>query len=524
MEKLIEEIIKIRPQYKYLRLNKLFYQPDVDECFAQFLYPGKEPFVGEGAKACFDDIQKITTDILGVKTTADYIKIAASEEFVTPFALSLVKSELNDTTATQKDIKYNSQSDINELEIAINPLFYDYGVSKSLDKIIASQLSDRFCADFSVILTKKQDTEDIDAILNVPAQTEYVKTDIKRIIVPQNVSHLLGNPIEEPAVYIKDLKLYLMQEAVVCGTISNFKKDYYASSKSKAEALGGEPKKDKIYYKFDLTDMTSTVSCIYFCSSSNESKMDKLADGSQIILRGTVKEDKRNTYLVNVRSISYAEIPSDLKEVVFKKSAPSCYSVVFPSEVKILSQVSLFGEDVPPKSLMDKVYVVIDVETTGLGDNDKITEIGAIKIEGGRITQKFTTLVNPKVKIDFDNTAITGITNEMVKNSPTYEEVVGDFYKFCDGAILVGHNIEFDLGRINLYAEVTHYYFEHPHIDTLEMGRKYVRGLSNYKLKTLAEYFKIENEQAHRALHDAMTTAKIFIELSRLAEQNAQKS
>ncbi|HEY8389822.1 MAG TPA: exonuclease domain-containing protein [Clostridia bacterium] len=509
MEKLIEEIIKINPEYKYLRLNKVTYFAAEDYCKIEYFYPNDEPFLTK-AKSSFAEIKKISQQLTGIETYCDFFKVEVKEEHIILSLQTLIKTELNTNNFPSKNIKIELGK-ISKISISIDELYYDYAITKGLDKQIEQNLSNNFCADFEVELIKKESKEDILDILK-PEPLKVVTYTNNRLIFPISVNHFIGKEINEPAVYIKDLNLYCEQEAVVCGTIKGLKRATYKSKKNP------ESDKEKVYFKFTLEDFTGQVECIFFAHSSSVQKADNLTDGSEIILKGKVEQGKYSLNIV-VRSISYCEIPKGLVEVKHRNPVPEKYAVIFPEDIVITEQASFLEKDTVPDEIKKNTYVVFDVETTGIGENDKITELAAVKIKDGKICQLFSTLINPKMKIPPETSKITGITDEMVAQSPTYEEIAGDFYKFCENAILVGHNIvEFDLPFISRYSDTTHYYFdEHKVEDTLIIAREKLKGkLSNYKLTTVAQYFNIVNIMAHRAQFDALTTAKVFLELSKL--------
>ena len=108
----------------------------------------------------------------------------------------------------------------------------------------------------------------------------------------------------------------------------------------------------------------------------------------------------------------------------------------------------------------------------------------------------------------------------MVENAPTFPEIIADFYKFCDGASLVAHNIEFDGGFLKFNTKDSGYIFNHPQLDTLAISRKYYRSLHggeetprNFKLGTLAGFLGVSRDNAHRAVDDSLMAADVFIKL-----------
>ena len=187
------------------------------------------------------------------------------------------------------------------------------------------------------------------------------------------------------------------------------------------------------------------------------------------------------------------------------------YHTVIPEKYIDYEQSGLFDED---DKAFDGTYVVFDTETTGLEANkDEIIEIGACKIVNGRIDETFSTFVKPSKRVPNEITELTGITNDMVADAPTINYVLPDFYKFCHGATLVGHNIMFDMGFVLNAAKKLSYNFNHENMDTIEMAKSKLKGLKNYKLGTVVEKLGIVLDHAHRAINDAVATAKVFIKL-----------
>ncbi len=165
-------------------------------------------------------------------------------------------------------------------------------------------------------------------------------------------------------------------------------------------------------------------------------------------------------------------------------------------------------------------FVVFDIETTGLSArNDRITEIGAVKIKGGEIIETYSQLINPGIEIPANIIRLTGIDNELVKDKPPIEEVLGDFLKFIEGHILVAHNATFDVGFIRENAEKIREKINSPVIDTLQLSRLLFPGLKNHRLNTVAKHLKVELINHHRAVDDATATAGILLNILSLLEE-----
>lgn len=172
--------------------------------------------------------------------------------------------------------------------------------------------------------------------------------------------------------------------------------------------------------------------------------------------------------------------------------------------------------------ILQNKYVVVDLETSGLDKNrDYIIEVGAVKIENGKITDRFSSLVNtPQMEfLPKEVAKLTGITFEQLKTAPSVGEVLRQLYNFSKGCILVAHNLPFDyafLRNWGFWCGISFDEFENGAIDTVEFGKQILGGkVENYKLSTLAEYFGTESAH-HRALDDAEATAKIFIALANM--------
>lgn len=173
---------------------------------------------------------------------------------------------------------------------------------------------------------------------------------------------------------------------------------------------------------------------------------------------------------------------------------------------------------------MIKDYVAFDLETTGLNvETDYIIEIGALKVRNGKVVQRFMEFLKPDKPITPMITNITGITNEMVSKARDTSNIIRDFVEFCEGDILVGHNIMFDYKFMKKYANQQGFLFEKSGIDTLKIARKCLWQLDSKSLGTLCDYYKIENPAAHRAYFDALSTAKIYHMLAHEFEKDNLK-
>lgn len=164
---------------------------------------------------------------------------------------------------------------------------------------------------------------------------------------------------------------------------------------------------------------------------------------------------------------------------------------------------------------MTDSYISIDLETTGLEPKkDKIIEIGALRVEKGRITDTFSTFVNPGCKLEERITELTGICDEDLKEAPGIQEVLPELLEFMGDLPILGHSILFDFSFLKRAAVNEKIVFEKNAIDTLKIARKYLPELESRSLDYLCNYYQIPH-QAHRALEDAKATHLLY---GRLAE------
>ena len=190
------------------------------------------------------------------------------------------------------------------------------------------------------------------------------------------------------------------------------------------------------------------------------------------------------------------------------------------------AQLSLRRWEVPDPDLADVPFVALDLETTGARAGvSKITEIGAVRIEGFREVGHFSTLVNPLRPIPPIITQITGITQDMVAEAPRIEAVMPDLLEFLEGAVVVAHNAAFDVGFLNYELQrLNGRKLGEGAIDTLPLARALAPGLPNYRLHTVADALGAPVAACHRALADAQAAGHVFVTLAgRLQEQGVTR-
>ena len=342
-----------------------------------------------------------------------------------------------------------------------------------------------------------------------------------------------------------------------------------------------ELRSGKILVSFDLYDGSSSMSCKSFLKSEqSDGVVSRLKKANGIRLMGNagyskfsgeveiianvivetngIKRAKRQDNFENKRvelhmhtKMSQMDAMSSATDLIkramswgMKSIAITDHGVVqaFPEAHKLLGRDNpnmkiIYGVEAylaPDKEpsiknikgqSIDTTYCVLDLETTGFSPKlEKITEIGIMKVQDGKVIDKFSTFVNPEKPIPQRVIEITNITDDMVRNAETIDKVFSKMLKFIDGTVLVAHNAEFDVGFLKHYAEVLGYNFDFTYLDTLSLAQELFPDYKTYKLGRIAKNLGIKVDVAHRALDDVDTTVKVFnIMIDILKERGAQK-
>ena len=326
---------------------------------------------------------------------------------------------------------------------------------------------------------------------------------------------------------------------------------------------------DKNIFTIDITDYTSSTTAKVFNSIKESAVIDNIKKGDTIVVQGDVEYDKyAGELVVKARSIGTAQkvkvvdnaekkrvelhmhtnmsqmdavtSAGDLVNRAYqwghKAVAITDHGVAqaFPDamkaadkinkdeeKIKIIYGVEAYFMDDLVESVkgdadtgFDGTFICFDIETTGLSAaRDKITEIGAVKVENGVITDTFSTFANPEMPIPQKITQLTGITDDMVKDAPSQSEAVGAFLEFAGDNVLVAHNAPFDTSFIAKACEDMGREYNYTSIDTVAISRAILTDIKNCKLDTVAKFLRLGDFNHHRATDDAEMLARIFINL-----------
>lgn len=368
---------------------------------------------------------------------------------------------------------------------------------------VAKHLGKTYCGTYfgDVKITEKE-REAIEEEVIEDAETPKI-----RVFAIENYEKLDGiDPRPKYATYIADCNGEA-QGIAVCGALSHISQR--------------ESKKGKTYFSISVSDATGTIRAAYFPKKATAEKVAAIEPGTSIVCFGDMELFNGNLSF-NVKKIDFGTPPDGfVPEQIPGKKVPKAYHYVFPEPFEDYTQSDLFEDRSLPRDILEQTFVVFDIETTGLnsqpstGKVDRIIEIGAIKLKGGNVVEKFSSFIACPQKLPPNIVELTGITDEDLIGAPETENVLADFFKFTDGCALVGHNVQFDYRFVRYYGEQSRYFFDNKTYDTMLLAQDVLRGeVTNFKLNTIADYYGISFNH-HRAFEDALTTAKVFIKLAR---------
>lgn len=187
------------------------------------------------------------------------------------------------------------------------------------------------------------------------------------------------------------------------------------------------------------------------------------------------------------------------------------FKVIYGVEAYLVDDLKGMVTDSQNQDL-DADYVVFDLETTGFSpETNRIIEIGAVKVQNGKIVDKFSTFVNPQVPIPFRIEQLTSINDSMVIDAPVIADILPEFMKFCEGCVMVAHNADFDMSFIKKNCQRLDIPCKPTIVDTVALARVLLPNLNRFKLDTVAKALGVSLENHHRAVDDAGCTAEIFV-------------
>lgn len=514
MEKLIAELNKkLDNNFTFLKIYDVEYVATAKTCTFTLMYPETVSGISNDDRLKIYNFIKEYLNLNG-KLFLKFKKSYLDKEFILKEIMLFLKNNYSSVFAyiSSDNILIENNNCYINIIINIAKNIIEGINSIKFTEELTNYLNSRFCAEFSIkiAITKEVQFEGIIEKRLEKVLEENVVEKIPRYKVLEPVM-LVGKEFYFEPEYIGNIKNE-KPSVILAGKVVNLNKKTFLKK--------GKVEYEKPYYTFLLNEGKNSINVVYFCPKSNEDKMDKLAVGDSLVIMGDVRNGYSGSLTLYARSIALCEIPNNIYDYEQEKpkiKLPKEYKVVVPEKVLSLEQKNLFNVGpIYNKEIYDNKFVVFDVETTGLdADTCEIIEIGAAKIENGKITEKFQTLIKPSKPISNLITNLTGIDNDMVKDAPNISDAIKDFHYFCENAILVGYNVNFDIKFVQNAGRPENCPFANQIEDAMVLAREKLR-LGNYKLKTVVNELHIKLENAHRAYNDALATAKVYLKLNEM--------
>lgn len=493
--------------YKGLKFRDAEYSEKSNICTINFLYNPESFKPNEENK---QELKNKITDIVGsfVNYELKFISCPLDKRAIANHTYTTI---VNNFPALSKNFTYDDVSvDIIDMNVTVklklSPTNCEYAKSLNRESLVSSKLEDSFFANFNVEFVKKDDEIVVENAIenNMELMSSIKEVEEKTVYELSDIADIIGKNEYTLATDFTKITSAI-ENVVICGQVTSCNRKTY---KRKQTKNGETTEVERSFYSFAIKNEGKVMYCSVFPKQHDEMKGDLIEVGMNVCCFGSFREfnGKLNFTAQSIARCIYKkeEIKSGFKHVNEQ------YHTVFPQEYVNYEQSGLFDEE----KYFEGDYVVFDLETTGLdATKDEIIEIGACKIKNGKICEVFSTFVKPSKKIPKEITDLTGITDLMVKDAPTINYVLPDFYKFCYGSTLVAHNIAFDIGFVHNISKKFSYNFSNDTMDTMDIAKKKLPGLKNYKLGTIVEKLGIVLENAHRAVNDATATAKVFVKL-----------
>lgn len=461
--------------------------------------------------------------------------------------------------------------DTAKLEIEIKEeVMYEYMKNKNAEYSIRNLILEELGLDIPVFLVQSEEQGE-DYIKLEEEREERINKYLQNIVVTESSIGESGNRVKLDSPHVvfekpsEDKILHGKAIAELPEDIRNFTPETGRTvlqgevfDKEEREIKGG-----KIILTLSLTDYTSSINCKIFLKKDDE-LLSKINIGDVLRIRGEVlfdsfaREITMSIYDINRHEIIKRKDKEEVKRVELHAHTQMSAMDAICSAKDLIKRASELGHEAIaitdhgvvqayPEAMeagkkfgvkiiygvegyliddtnplirnvndfdLNQEFIIFDIETTGLSPvNDKITEIGAVKIKNREVIELFSSLVDPERPIPPKIQELTGITNEMVKGKEKIEKVLFDFMDFVKDSVVVAHNADFDVSFIKANANRMGASFKNTSVDTLALGRALYPELKRHKLDVIAKHLGVSLENHHRAVDDATATASIFIKM-----------
>ena len=453
-----------------------------------------------------------------------------------------------------KDIFYEKLKKNNIEEVIRNILLEELGIDYEVkvEKAIGEKIDKK-----KLIEKADKEIEDLIKELDFDVKEEHDEEE-GYVIKDEYDEHMIyGEDVNSLVHPIKDLNQNSKTVAIV-GEI------FHIENK--------ELRNGKILSIMSITDNTSSINCKLFLNDLNKDKiLNAVKEGSYVKIKGDVLFDTYQRELTMTISGIRAEVKPQREDTCKKGKRVELHAHTQMSSMdalcstkKLVKQAAAWGhkaiaitdhgvvqafpeamdagksnnikilygvegylvEDNAPviknanDESLSQTFVVFDLETTGFSNkNDKITEIGAVKIENFKVVDRFSQLINPQKDISYKVQELTGITNDLIKDKPTIEEVLPKFIEFIGDSVMVAHNADFDMGFMQQKCREQNIEFKNTSVDTLTLARTLLPHMKRFRLNLIAKELGVPLLNHHRAVDDAEATAHIFIKFLEMIQK-----
>lgn len=497
-------------KYDFLRLYDVCLDYQNEECVFTFLYPETiDEITNEQRK----EIEKFVKDNISLfsKIRIKFKKSFLDEKLIKREIIKFFENNYPaisaELTETQINILKKEQDKI-EITLHLSKLVKDYFDSRFVKIKLLEFLANNFLGNFDVFAIEDNNFDVAEKIAPVKYKIQAKKTS-RYEVTP--IKKLFGKDISPFPELIKN-NTKPKPSVILFGNISKIEIKSFTAKKGK---MAGQEKK---YATFVLND-GKQIECVYFSTKTNIPKLSALQENLAFLCLGDIREGLSGKMTYYINSMTLAQLKTapnedEENEILLNKRVVNVESYFENRQENIFIKDPVYNEPVASRDI-----VVYDLETTGLDpESCEIIEIGAIKIEKGKITKKFSTFVKPLLPIPESATKINHITDDMVENAPKIEDVIIDFYKFSKDCIISGYNnTEFDNKFLRKAYQKVNLPFENDNLDVMLLAKSKHLKTKNSKLSTVANALGIDLTGAHRAYNDAFATAKILLKLSEKA-------
>ena len=494
----------------------------------------------------------------------------------------ILKEELkeHDTIEHMKFCSHPFKVDGNSIVLTCDDDFLCHEKSKEIKEFLSKRLKRSFGQEVDIsfhyekkerkinkepevytVVRKKEEKENEEAVEEAH-KIQKKKTYVAKKKKTRDPSVFFGSNVEGAVMPISDI-VDEIGEVVIAGMIRSVEEREFSNG-------------EKLIISFAITDFTDTIRCLMFVKKTKAEELslsEFIKSGNYVKVKGHASFDDYSKELV-IKNIDGAKEIDDFR-VGRKDEAPvkrvelhahtqmsdmdavvDCqklvtraqewghpaiaitdhgvvqsfadadhaikddnFKVIYGCEAYLVDDLDDTVVNEEGQTLQDS-FVVFDLETTGFSPTrNRIIEIGAVKVEKGKITDRFSTFVNPEVAIPPRITDVTSITDDMVSDAPKIETILPEFLDFCKGCVLVAHNAGFDYSFICKKGAEQGRDIHYTVVDTVGVARVLFPHLAKYTLDNVAKTMKISLVNHHRAVEDAEATAEIFEKMIRMLEK-----